>query len=52
MDFILTENGGTPPPSTDDPFPKMEIFSPKTDFAQKTPFLAQFLMDFFLTEKS
>ena len=48
----LTEKGGTPPPSTDDPFPKTEIFSPKTAiFAQKTPFLSQFFMDFFLTEK-
>ena len=32
----------------DDPFPKTEIFSV---FAQKTPFLGQFLMDFFLTER-
>ena len=44
--------GGDPPPSTDNPFPKTEIFSPKTAiFAQKTPFLSQFFMDFFLTEK-
>ena len=48
----LTEKGGTPPPSTDNPFRKTEIFSPKTAvFAQKTPFLGQFLMDFFLTER-
>ena len=48
----LTEKGGTPPPSTDNPFRKTEFFSPKTAvFAQKTPFLGQFLMDFFLTER-
>ena len=32
---------------TNNPFPKTERFSPKTAvFAQKTPFLGQFLMDF------
>ena len=43
----LAEKGGTPPP-----LHGRSVFSPKTaSFAQKTPFLGQFLMDFFLTER-
>ena len=44
--------GGAPPSPTDGPFLKTEIFRQKRRFLpKKTPFLGQFLMDFFLTER-
>ena len=46
----LTEKGVSPP-LMDSPLPKTIFFAKNGIFCPKTPFLGQFLMDFFFTER-